>query len=104
MLLWEEVPQKTHSETAAEKKSKVHRTSLSIIPKPWWLRVTLPLVLICRIYDSKTKSLTFIFKFFHDIFHHILVERLPSLRQCDIQTVVDFLELLRKKTNKKYFH
>lgn len=49
-------------------------------------------------FDSETKSLTFIFKFFHDVFHHLVVERFSSLCERDVQAVVDFLELLRRET------
>lgn len=52
----------------------------------------------CRISDSETKSLTFIFKFFHNVFHHLVVERFSSLYECDVQAAVDFLELLRSET------
>lgn len=101
MLLCEEKPHKIHPAHVAEEKSKggEHATSkppvLSLAEQEWGY-LTHPDS--CRISDSETKILTFIFKFFHDVFHHLMVEWFPSLYECDVQAVVDFLELLTRET------
>lgn len=87
-----------------EKKQRWGTCTLkSISPKPCWIGLRLP----CsssqlQNFWPEIKILTFIFKFFHNVFHHLMVEGFPSLYDCDVQTVVDFLEFLRETEQNTY--
>lgn len=87
-----------------EKKQRWGTCNLkSISPKPCWTGLRLP----CsssqlQNFWPEIKILTFIFKFFHNVFHHLMVEGFPSLYDCDVQTVVDFLEFLGETEQNTY--